>query len=103
MNINIEYKVSLTQTELHRIIAAHCGFPLDSTIVLTVEGSNVEWIDVPPDWNKEHCPTEFPAGTIIDHMFLDGSVYSCNLRSYTAPWIQEGKDWTIVKYRISKG
>ena len=103
MIVDIEYKVSLTQDELHRIIAAHCGFPLDSTIVLTVEGSNGEWIAVPPDWNKEHCPTEYPEGTQIEVMFLDGGAYSCDLRSYTSHWIQEGKDWTIVKYRIAKG
>ena len=102
MNINIEYKVSLTQDELHRIIATHCGFPLDSTIVLTIEDSNAEWLVVPPDWNTEHCPTEFPAGTIIDHMFYDGVIRTRDFSDFTRNWRQEGKEYTIVKYRVSK-
>ena len=103
MNISTEYKISLTQDELNRIVAAHCGFPLDSKIVLTVVPTDGEWIDVPSGWEHEHCPTEYSDGTKIDIMFRDGLIENCVIGDYHDCWVQDQNSWNIVKYRVSKG
>lgn len=103
MNINTEYKISLTQEELNRIIAAHCGFPLDSKIVLTVVSMDGEWIDVPPDWKYDHCPSEYSYGTKIDVMFRNGTIENCASSDYRDCWVQDQESWSIIKYRDSKG
>lgn len=108
MNVDTEYKVSLTQTELQRIIAAHCDFPLDSKIEITIQSDKQEsvddWIDVPFDWNSPCCPAGYSDNTRIDVKFYDGEVINNIDTCYVGKlcWIQEGKDCTIVKYRISK-
>lgn len=103
MNISTEYKISLTQEELNRIVAAHCGFPLDSKIVLTVVPIDGEWIDVPPDWKYDYCPSEYSDGTKIDIMLRDGTIEDCGSNGYHDCWVQDQNSWNIIKYRVSKG
>lgn len=108
MKVEHSSHITLTMAELTEIVKEHIGLCVQNKLTLTIEdyvaptkSNSKEWIDVPKDWNKRHCPEPYSITDVVEVMYRNGNTDIDAAHRWTENWCQDGMAYDIIKYRLA--